>query len=361
MKKNMKKICFLIANLSGKGGTERVTCYLASALTKNGYEVDIISCQGSSSNYSVDLSVKIKYLNAENVRNPIVRKVNNIYEIYKYVKKRQIDYIIAVDIYIYLYLLPVQLFNGTKCIAWEHFNYYISSMKSSGLARKMASVFADQIVVLGKQDLENYKKNYKNIHNIRYIYNPVNFNSENDYNIDSKEIIAVGRLTNQKGFDRLIDIWNIIEHKNNVDGWNLKIYGEGELKDDLQEKINEYGLSNIKLMGYTENIEKVMENAAIFLLTSRYEGFVLVLIEALTKKIPCISFDCKEGPREIIDNGVNGYIVEDDNIDKYAEKLYYLMSNNKVRKTFSANSQKDLYRFDIDRVIKEWIKLFEEL
>lgn len=168
-------------------------------------------------------------------------------------------------------------------------------------------------------------------------------------------------MTNQKGFDRLIDIWNIIEHKNNVDGWNLKIYGEGELKDDLQEKINEYGLSNIKLMGYTENIEKVMENAAIFLLTSRYEGFVLVLIEALTKKIPCISFDCKEGPREIIDNGVNGYIVEDDNIDKYAEKLYYLMSNNKVRKTFSANSQKDLYRFDIDRVIKEWIKLFEEL
>ena len=177
--------------------------------------------------------------------------------------------------------------------------------------------------------------------------------------MEKKNIIAVGRLTEQKGFDLLIKVWEKVEAEMN--DWTLNIYGEGELRGQLQKMIQEKKLRNIHLCGYTDNIEEKYLESSIFALTSRYEGYVLVLIEAQAKGLPCISFDCKEGPSEIIDDGVNGFLIEEGDIEAYSKKLMILMRDISLRQRFSENARKDLEKYDIRNILCEWEKIFYNL
>lgn len=120
--------------------------------------------------------------------------------------------------------------------------------------------------------------------------------------IKNKKIIAMGRLNNQKGFDLLIEAWSKLE--SDFKDWEVNIFGDGALKEQLQKQIDNKNLKKIFLRGYSKDVAKDMADASIFVLTSRYEGFGLVLLEAQALGLPCVSFDCKEGPSEIIDDGV---------------------------------------------------------
>ena len=113
------------------------------------------------------------------------------------------------------------------------------------------------------------------------------------------------------------------------------------------------------MCGYAEDVEEKYLEASIFALSSRYEGFGLVLIEAQAKGLPCISFNCKEGPREIIDNGVNGFLIEEGNIDQYAEKLLMLMGDLELRKAFSEKASKDFGKYDIANIMDKWEKILQ--
>ena len=266
---------------------------------------------------------------------------------------------IAVDVALYFYLWPLQKLGLCKCIAWEHFNYFFSYNKLVKLGRWLSAKQADCVVVLGKADYENYKKHYRGIKRIEYIYNPVAFSEDKSANIEEKRVMAAGRLTAQKGFDRLIEIWKIIEK--DMPDWRLDIFGEGELKEKLLEKIARYNLNNIKIKGYSENLEEEYINSSIFVLTSIYEGFVLVLIEAQAMGIPAVSFNCKEGPNEIIENGINGYLVKDGDISGFAEKLKELMVDYEKRIIFSKKTKIHLNRFKIDVVMDQWIQLLDTI
>ncbi len=349
------KICFLIADISGRGGTERVTSMIANGLAERKHEVNIITCRNEPiSFFHIDSNIKIFSLEAEKIRNGFIRKFSNIKKLWRLVCNRKYDVIIAVDIYIFFYLLPVQIFKKSHCIAWEHFNCNISNMKFSNLARKLAVKFADQVVVLGKRDLYNYTRKYKNTQKITYIYNPVVFEKIVNRNINKHRIIAAGRLTEQKGFDLLIDAWNIIEKRVKDLDWILDIYGTGKLEAQLLHKISECDLTRVHLKGYTNNLDTEYLNSSIFVLSSRYEGFGLVLIEAQACGLPCVSFDCPEGPREIIDDKVNGYLVENGNVKELADRLLQLMNDEKLREEFSINAHMDLQRFDLKNVLNSW-------
>ncbi|MBS7124188.1 MAG: glycosyltransferase, partial [Coprobacillus sp.] len=174
-----------------------------------------------------------------------------------------------------------------------------------------------------------------------------------------KRVIAVGRLDEQKGFDMLINAWSRIEEK--VPDWKLDIFGEGPLRKQLQDQIKNLNLKNIYLKGYSVDIEKEYINSSVFVLSSRYEGFVLALMEAQAKALPCVSFDCKEGPAELIDNGINGYLIEEGNEREFSEKLLELLLDEKLRKKFSENSRKDLDRFNIEKIIEKWNRLIVTL
>lgn len=353
--KNLKKkhVGFLIMNVANGGGTERVTTMIANKLSICGYKISIISCrEGMTSQFFIEDSICLHSLKGEEISNGILRKIICTGRLISIVKRNKIDVMIAVDIALYAYLRNLQIFKLCRCIAWEHFNYYISLDTMAKIGRKLAVKYADYIVVLGKNDLKNYKEHYKKIKNITYIYNPLAVDKEENTNVEQKTVIAVGRLENQKGFDLLIRIWEKVETQN--DKWVLKIYGEGSCRKKLQKMIDERGLKNIRLCGYATNIAKAYLEASIFVLTSRYEGYGLVLLEAKAKGLPCISFDCKEGPKEIIEDGINGFLIPEGNLDEYAEKLLTLMGDLELRKKMAKNAKKNLNKYDINNIIKKW-------
>jgi glycosyltransferase involved in cell wall biosynthesis len=356
----MKTIGFLIVNYSHGGGTERVTSVIANGLDKKGYKVYIISCQGNGKgHFPTGCEINCLSLHGEKYKNSLIRRKKSFDHLKRIVQEKQIDVMIAVDVALYLYMYPLQKRKLCKCIAWEHFNYYIVPNKIVGFARKKAAEKADCVVVLGKNDLKNYQCHYKHINRIEYIYNPIATDLSHSLDISQKQVIAIGRLEYQKGFDELIKIWNLVESK--FPDWHLAIYGEGSLHQQLQNSIDQFKLKHIKLQGYTNDVSKELEKSSIFVLSSRFEGFVLVLLEAQSKKLPCISFDCKEGPAEIIDDNVNGFLIPPGDIEKFANKLSILMKSEELRKSFSEKSQKDLYRFNRDNIINKWVNLIESL
>lgn len=355
-----KKVGFLIMNFENGGGTERVTSIIANELLNRKYDITIYSCQnGNKCRFSIEDRVHLCSLKGEKYKNPIWRKIQVTKKLIESVKKDKIDVMIAVDVALYLYLIPLQVKHLCKCIAWEHFNYYINPNEMVKHARKIAVKYADCVVVLGKNDLENYKKHYKKIKRLTYIYNPIAVDIAPKADIKSKKIIAMGRLNAQKGFDLLIEAWTKLEP--DFKDWEVNIFGEGLLKEQLQKQIDNKKLKKIYLRGYSKDVSKDMAESSIFVFSSRYEGFGLVLLEAQAIGLPCVSFNCKEGPAEIIDNGVNGFLVEPLNVDLLAEKMRALMENEELRKQFSKKSTKDLGRFERRRIMDKWDKLLSEI
>lgn len=355
-----KHISFLIMNMEKGGGTERVTSVIANKLREKGFIISIISCRnGRKSLYPLEEDISLLSLEGEKISNSTIRKCKNVISLKRIVKEKKIDILIAVDVALYIYILPLQKMKLCKGIAWEHFNCHITPNGLVGISRKLATRYADCVVVLGKRDYNSYLKKYPKIKKIEFIYNPIALNLETSANINVKRVIAVGRLDEQKGFDMLINAWSRIEEK--VPDWKLDIFGEGPLRKQLQDQIKNLNLKNIYLKGYSVDIEKEYINSSVFVLSSRYEGFVLALMEAQAKALPCVSFDCKEGPAELIDNGINGYLIEEGNEREFSEKLLELLLDEKMRKKFSENSRKDLDRFNIEKIIEKWNRLIVTL
>lgn len=353
-------IGFLIMNIKNAGGTERVTSIIANELVRKGYRVSIISCNGGEKcAFELDSMIKLFSLHGENEKNFFRRKAGCYKRLKKIVKTESIDIMIAVDTALYIYILPLQIKKYCRGIAWEHFNYYIADSRLAGASKKIAARFSDCLVVLSKKDLQNYQGHIRKINNIKCIYNPIAPMHGEKTDVRQKCVVSIGRLAEQKGFDRLIDIWELIEPKEKE--WKLNIYGEGELREQLQERINRKNLKNITLCGFAENVEEKYCEGSVFALTSRYEGYGLVLLEAQQKGLPCISFDCKEGPAEIIRDRVNGFVIVDGNINQYAEKLLLLMNDENMRERFSKYTDMDHEKYKIENIISQWETLFKNL
>ena len=358
----INKICFLIGNINGNGGTEQVTSLIANGLVDRGFDISVLSCRGDGKlTYHFDNRIKIIYLNEERHRNFLYRKIRTFYDIRKKIYEILFDVVIVVDVYLYLYVYPLSNKKHCKYVAWEHFNYFIENTRGTGIARKLACKKADMIVVLGKKDFLNYTNNEK-CKNIMYIYNPVKFQLSYPKINASHRIVAIGRLEKQKGFDRLIKAWQIVENVlPETSDWYVEIYGEGSQKIVLEEMIRNSNLKKISLKGYCSEVEKILEDSSIFVLSSRYEGFVLVLIEALAKGLPCISFNCKEGPDELIHDNSNGYLIKDGDIVGFSEKLLKMIEDDELRKSFSIHTHDGLERFEIGSVLEQWELLFKDL
>lgn len=355
-----KKVAFLIMNFSNGGGTERVTSVIANELNERKYSVAVISCQeGDTCRFPIEPGVRTHSLHGEKVKSSLMRKVYVQRNLHQYIKENEIEIVIAVDVALYLYLLPLQILGVCKCVAWEHFNYYIQPNRVVRYARELAAKYADCVVVLGKNDLNNYKTHYKKINNIICIYNPIAVNSDMCTQLEKKRAIAVGRLSYQKGFDLLVKAWALIEQE--VPDWKLDIYGRGPMEESIQKQIDDLHLCNIELKGFATDIDAEYEDSSLFFLSSRYEGFVLVLMEAMAKGVPAVSFNCKEGPAEIVDDGVNGYLVEEGNVRQFANRAIELMKDSMKLKSFSEMTRKDIDRFSTETIMQKWEKMIDSL
>lgn len=368
----MKKICFLIGNYNNGGGTERVTSQIANGLTEKGYEISIISIEkGLNPCFETDEKIKLYELQQDetfpyNSRNKIkfrlwsLKKIRGIKKSFEHVIKNIMpDLVIAVDIECYRIIDPFRKKYNYKTIGWEHFALLVRSGWGVNYSRYLAIKHASKLLVLSDGDLHDYQKRYPNAKNLMRLHNPLAFKPTKNSNMNNKVVIAAGRYAPQKNFDALLEAWHKMGDENQE--WELRIYGDGADKDKLKSLIEGYHLTNVKLMPYAEHLDEEMDKASIYALSSSYEGWGLVLIEAQAKALPCVSFNCKHGPSEIISDGVNGFLVTPNDTNEFADKLLKLMKNYKLREFFSGNSQKDLYKFDIDYIISQWVIMLESI
>lgn len=377
------KIVYLIKSLGNSAGMERVLCSKANYLAVvSNYQIFILTevplPQDFFFNYSS--TIKVESIGFKEHSGNWIKKII-LYPVIKYMyRKRLLERINSIrpDITISTFgeelsFLP-RLSDGSIKIAEFHYsrNYLIHLVRNMPnlrlrwirlihayflqfKQREFATKY-EKVVLLTEKDrqLWGMKKN------MMVIPNPLSFQTDKSAGLESKKILAVGRLIAQKGFDLLIDAFSQLANK--FPEWNLIIIGEGQDEKFLLRLINHKGLKDrIIIMPPRKEIQDMLMDSSIYALSSRYEGFGLVLTEAMECGVPCVAFDCECGPSEIISDNIDGFLVENGNVNQLAEKLGILMYNNELRKRMGAQAKKNVKRFGVEKVMQEWTSLFEDM
>ena len=215
----------------------------------------------------------------------------------------------------------------------------------------------DKIVVLTHED---HLQNWNGFQNVTVIPNPITIDVRKHSDLNQKTVISAGRLVRQKNYTSLIRAWSFVA-KNHPD-WNLEIWGDGSLKADLQKQIDRLELdSQVFLKGYTKIIFNEYLRSSIFVLSSIYEGLPLVIIEAMACGLPVISYSCPTGPKDIISNEKDGYLVPVNDEKRLADYICYLIENENIRKEMGVEAYKKTEQYRLDIIIKQWMDLFNGL
>lgn len=371
------KIAFFNGNMERSGGTERVLSIIANGLIRRGYDVIIFSLTGKGpSFFELDKSIKVHWIGSRGLQTNII---SNLKKLTKLMKEEKPDFLVDVDIILGFYSVLLKArFPKTHWISWEHFNYFTKFSVNHNLrkvARFIVSRFSECLVVLSNEDKGYYQSNMRLKCRIERIYNPTSFENVSDGPVnedptsaltepmagaDKKKVaLAVGRLTRIKGYDMLLKSWKPVEKRH--PDWVLRIVGDGEEREKLEREAVTLGLKNVEFTGRVENIADYYKNAGFLVLSSRNEGFVMVLLEAMAFSLPAVAFACKAGVKEVVEDGVNGYLVPEGDIRAFAKKMDRMISNDDRRQLMGQNAGIMIKRFKLDNILDEWEKLFAGL
>jgi GalNAc-alpha-(1->4)-GalNAc-alpha-(1->3)-diNAcBac-PP-undecaprenol alpha-1,4-N-acetyl-D-galactosaminyltransferase len=352
------KIAFIISSLDS-GGAERVLCLIANYWAKKKYRIVIITLGNSTPFYLLEDNIQLEPLsllkNSESVLSAIANNIGRI----KAIRKRLLE--IDPDIVI-SFMTETNIISTIGCkminkpiIISERTCYDFLNSRAWIILRKLVYKFSNALIVQTKYDKEKYSQ----LSNKFVIENPLNFKGVIfKKSRREKNILAVGRLTREKGFDRLIRAFARLENKT----WKMTIIGEGSERKFLEQLINDLKLNTyISMPGRTKAIEKWYEKSSIFVLSSRIEGFPNVLCEAMAFGCACVSFDCTAGPSEIISDKVNGYLVKNGDIDALAAKLRFLINHPAERYRIGNEAIKIRERLDIDSIMSEWDQVIKRI
>lgn len=213
----------------------------------------------------------------------------------------------------------------------------------------------DMMIVLSEED----RKSWTGISNITVIPNPLPFNIPEVSTPKKRQVIAVGRYVYEKGFDLLLESWKYVYEKH--PDWQLVIYGAGET-ERYKKQAQDLGIDKVcKFNGAVKNIQEKYAESSIYALSSRFEGFGMVIIEAMSHHVPVVSFDCPYGPRAIITDGKDGLLVENGNTQQLAERICYLIEHEEERKAMEKNAIETAKKYDINEIGKRWVSLFNNI
>jgi glycosyltransferase involved in cell wall biosynthesis len=357
----MKKIAIVIWNITLMAGTERAVCNLVNLLIEyGGYDPVIISVSSDSGKQKYPLlrDVKIYHLGISFSHN-LPGKLLDFFSMLKWIRKadkiEHFDILIGTGLYNNVFSTFVR--KEIKVIGCEHFGYDAVSLLSR-LFKKIFYSRLDALVVLTLSDTRYYSFHK----NVVIIPNSLSFKLENCANLDTKRILAIGRLTYQKGFDILIEAVSMIKETCQEQQWEIKLIGNGEDEEKLKKIINNLHIDNIvKICPPTDNILSEYLNASIYVMSSRFEGLPMVLIEAQSVGLPIVSFDCPEGPGEIVINNRNGLLIENGNIRQLADALAELINNPEKRFLYGKNALEDSKRYSPEKIYALWDNLFQSL
>lgn len=351
----MAKIVFFVNKLSETGGSERVATVLANQLAQIGHEVSFITWIGPKECF-FDLHDSIRIYNLyDNQINIFKSYFPSLIRYKKILKKLKPDRVIDVCTAMSLLSIPATIFTKSKVITWEHFNTSVNwNFFTARLSRFLSAQFSNKVVTLTEIDKKNYENKFY-AKNAVTISNPITIvlGEEDKADLSAKKVLAIGRLTNQKGFDLLLHAWKIVCDIENE--WTLTIVGDGELKEELMNLARSLNLEKkIIFEKPTNNVNKYYKSSSIYVMSSRFEGLPLVLIEAKSFGLPIISFDCKTGPREIVRSNVDGILVPPENIDLLSRALFDLISDRSKREEYSKKSLEDVSRFSLSSFVSKW-------
>lgn len=282
-----------------------------------------------------------------------------------YIKENSIEVLFGIGVSMNIVGITSTIGLSTKFISCDHTNSIVDiDTTVKKIQRYIAAKFADKIITLTSNDREHYIRKYNlSSHNIDFIYNwinPIEIKKESDF--DSKKLITVGRFDSQKGYDYLSKV--AINVLSRYPDWQWDIYGSGndQIKQDLITELDKGGvLSRVHFKGNVKGTDNIYPYHAIYVMTSRYEGLPLVLLEAKQYGLPIVSFNCPTGPAEIVLDGENGYLIENFDINQMSQKIIELIENNELRLGFSKNAMLDTDKFNKKKITKQWIDLIEKM
>ncbi len=376
------KIVYCTPALYSAGGVERIVSvkanYFADVL---GYDVTVIVTEGKGRTSFFPLSDKVKVVNfelgfEELWRASFFRKVLLYLQKQRLFKKLLTSELMRIrpDFTISMLRREINFLtdirDGSKKIGELHVNranYRNFEQNESNILKRMfAKYWMDSLVKkLKKLDrlvvlTEKSKASWPELSNVEVIPDPLPFQVDAKSDLHAKRIITIGRYAYQKGYDMLLRAWAEIEKK--YPDWQLAIYGMGD-QDSLRNQMRELGIDADRclLNGPVNDVIKEYQNSSVFVLPSRFEGFGLVVIEAMSCGVPVVAFNCPMGPDEIISDGEDGFLVPVGDIRALAEKLQTLMQNQELRMKFSETAYRNSVRYRIEKISNQWIQLFAQL
>ena len=348
------KICFIIHDVTARAGTERAQINLANALTARGESISIWSCysRNLSTGFRLSSGVKVSY----GRRNPLPWFLDYPWLMCAFalfVIRHRPQWIVCTDTNRLIVALLAAIVPGVRLAVWEHFALSHSITKVRGkLARWLSAVLASRIVTLTERDAKLYAQIFAPFGTITSIPNIV-IRPATEYAVRRQEILAMGRLTPQKGFDLLLEAWSIALKR--LPDWSLRIVGDGPMRDQLVRQASTLGIeTRVIFAPFSDDPFSLFSQCGIFVLSSRFEGLALVLIEAMMCGAPCISFDCPNGPREIIRNGVNGVLVPAERLDALADAMVKLGQDPVLRQRLGNAARFVFKNFSEPLVAARW-------
>lgn len=361
------KIAYIIEVMYNSGGMERVLSVCANSLCQD-LDVSIVTLyqKGRPTYFPLDNRIHCYDLGLEGVANRTLLKER----LTEFLMSHHFDIVITMGGMDMYYLHSIK--DGSKKVFWFHFAIDIAKTTWAGpnptvLQKVKAQLQTwkriyhakkyDKIIVISKADLGKWQEYTKKV---QLIYNPITIERTNVSDRSSKLVISAGRLDYQKGYDYLIPAWGIVAKKH--PDWHLNIYGEGVLRDTIQKQIDELKLTNvITLCGRTSNISEKYAQHSIYVMSSRAEGLGLVLLEAASCGLPLIAYDCPSGPSEIIEDGVNGYLIPQvGNVTMMADKICELIEDTDKRMQMGEKAKEMVEKFSPSKITEQWVKLVNE-
>ena len=372
----MKKIIYTIAGTYRSAGMERVLADKANYLVSHGYEVDIVTTDQKGREPAFDLDPRIKTfdlgVNYEANNGGSFLSKLTLYPLKKMRHRKRLKALIArekPDICVSMFcgdegFLP-KFRDGSKKVLEVHFSRFKRlQYDRSGLwamADKLRSRMDvrrvkafDRFVVLTNEDYGYWGRPKNGV----VIPNSLSSLPSETSKLDSKTVLFVGRFSYQKAPDRLIEVWRRISYLPEGMDWKLRMVGDGEVTELLKKRAE--GL-NIEFLEPQKDMKKVYLDASVLVLTSRYEGLPMVLLEAQAFGIPAVSFACKCGPADVISDGKSGFLVPEGNINSFATALAKFIENEDLMRSFGAEARKESARWDRETIMTQWINLFESL
>ena len=358
------KIAFLLGSLNVNGGIGRVVSIVSNSLVNRNIEILLITMdewEAETSLYKTDPSIEVIGLGQKLTMKKLMLS-GGIKLLRQILIEHSVDCCVSCGALFFPIGLVASRQAHVKHICWEHSNANNKAdHRFQIMCRRIGTTFSDATVVLTKQDYKLYQSKFHS-KKLQQIYNPVDQNIiyHDLHDTDNKKILSVGRLTYQKNYPALIEVAKkVLAEKSE---WEWHIYGEGDDRPEVEELIRSSGYSDrIILKGQVNDLYNRYAEYSFYVLTSRYEGLGMCLLEALSSGLPVLSFDVECGPREIIEDGINGYLIKAFDVDSMASHIIKLCSDKNEYNALLVHIKEKHLQFNLDSIAEKWINLFTEI